>query len=55
MFWSDPGFVANFFRAFFAILDRIGYFFLGGIFNIFFTVANADFFQSNVINTFYDF
>ncbi len=53
MFWSDPGFVANFFRAFFAILDRIGYFFLGGIFNIFFTVANADFFQSDVINTFY--
>ena len=53
MFWNDPGFLADFCRGFLAILDSIGYFFLGGIFNIFFIVANASFFQGDVINTFY--
>ena len=53
MFWSDPGFVADFLRGFMAVLDHIGYFFLGGIFNIFFTIVNADIFQGNVIDTFY--
>ena len=53
MFWSDPGFLANFCRGFLAILDSIGYFFLNGIFNIFFTIANASFFQGDVIDTFY--
>lgn len=53
MFWNDPGFSADFCRGFLAILDSIGYFFLGGIFNIFFIVANASFFQGDVINTFY--
>lgn len=53
MFWGDPGIISNFLRAFFSILDSIGYFFLGGIFNVFFDIANAQFFQSGVINTFY--
>lgn len=53
MFWNDPGFLADFCRGFLAILDSIGYFFLGGIFNIFFIVANASFFQGDVIDTFY--
>ena len=53
MFWSDPGFVADFIRGFFAILDSIGYFFLSGIFNIFFDIANATIFQGDTINTFY--
>ena len=53
MFWNDPGFLADFCRGFLAILDSIGYFFLGGLFNIFFIVANASFFQGDVIDTFY--
>ena len=53
MFWSDPGFIADFIRGFFAILDSIGYFFLSGIFNIFFDIANATIFQGDTINTFY--
>lgn len=53
MFWGDPGIFSNFFRWFFSLLDGIGYFFLGGIFNVFFTIANAQFFQGDVINTFY--
>ena len=52
--WSNPGFVSNFIRWFFSILDNIGYFFLSGIFNIFFTIANANFFQGDVINEFYE-
>lgn len=51
--WSNPGFIADFLRGFFTMLDGVGYFFLGGIFNIFFTIANAQFFQSDVIDTFY--
>ncbi len=51
--WSNPGFIGDFLRGFFSILDSIGYFFLSGIFNIFFTIANADIFQGSVINTFY--
>ena len=35
------------------MLDSIGYFFLSGIFNVFFAVANAQFLQGGVINTFY--
>ena len=54
MLWGDPGFIANFIRWFFSILDSIGYFFLSGIFNVFFTVANATFFQGDVINDFYE-
>ena len=54
MLWGDPGFIANFIRWFFSILDSIGYFFLSGIFNVFFTVANATFFQGDVINEFYE-
>ena len=53
MFWNDPSFISEFLRGFFSILDSIGYFFLNGIFNIFFTIANASFFQGDVINTFY--
>ena len=51
--WSNPGFISDFLRNFFSILDSIGYFFLSGIFNIFFTIVNADIFQGDVINTFY--
>ena len=51
--WSNPGFIGDFLRGFFSILDSIGYFFLSGIFNIFFTIANAEIFQGSVINTFY--
>lgn len=54
MFWGDPGVISNFLRAFFSILDSIGYFFLGGIFNVFFDIANAQFFQTDVINNFYE-
>ena len=53
MFWNDPGFLADFCRGFLAMLDNIGYFFLSGIFDIFFAIANADIFQGSVINTFY--
>ena len=53
MFWTDPGFIADFCRGFFAILDSIGYFFLSGIFDIFFDIVNADILQGNVINEFY--
>ena len=53
MFLNDPNFISEFLRGFFSILDSIGYFFLNGIFNIFFTIANASFFQGDVINTFY--
>ncbi len=51
--WDNPGFIGDFLRGFFAILDRIGYFFLSGIFNIFFDIANATIFQGDTINTFY--
>lgn len=53
MFWGDPGFVANIFRWFFSLLDSIGYFFLSGIFNIFFLIASAEIFQGDLISTFY--
>ena len=53
MFWGDPGFVANTFRWFFSLLDSIGYFFLSGIFNIFFLIASAEIFQGDLISTFY--
>lgn len=52
--WSNPGFIGDFLRGFFSILDSIGYFFLSGIFNIFFTIANAEIFQGDIINTFYE-
>lgn len=51
--WSNPGFVGDFLRGFFAILDRIGYFFLGGIYNIFFLIASSKIFQGDVIDEFY--
>ena len=53
MFWGDPGIFSNFFRWFFSLLDSVGYFFLSGIFNVFFDIANAQFFQSGVIDTFF--
>ena len=53
MFWNNPGFLADFIRGFFAVLDSIGYFFLSGIFDIFFAIANADIFQGDIINEFY--
>lgn len=51
--WSNPGFIADFLRGFFSILDSIGYFFLSGIFDIFFVIASANIFQGDIINTFY--
>lgn len=53
MFWGDPGFISNFVRGIVANLDSIGYYFLGGIFNIFFAIANAQFFQGDIIDDFY--
>lgn len=51
--WNSPNFLSEFIRGFFSVLDSIGYFFLSGIFNIFFIIANATFFQGDVINDFY--
>ena len=51
--WSNPGFIGDFLRGFFAILDRIGYFFLAGIYDIFFSIASSEIFQGDVINDFY--
>lgn len=51
--WNSPNFLSEFIRGFFSVLDSIGYFFLSGIFNIFFIIANATFFQGDVINEFY--
>lgn len=51
---SNPGFVGDFLRGIFTALDNLGYFFLGGIFNIFFSIASAELFQGEVFNTFFE-
>ena len=51
---SDPGFIGDFLRGIFTALDNLGYFFLGGIFNIFFSIASAELFQGEVFNTFFE-
>ena len=43
----------NIFRDLFAALDGLGYFLLSGIYNIFFTVANAKILEGDFITTFY--
>ena len=50
---GNPGFLGDFIRGFFSMLDSVGYFFLSGIFDIFFTVVNAEIFQGDILNTFY--
>ena len=52
--FSDPGFLNDFFRSIFTALDNFGYFFVDGIFSIFFTIVNADIFSGVVINKFYE-
>ena len=51
---SNPGFIGDFLRGIFTALDNLGYFFLGGIFNIFFSIASAELFQGEVFNTFFE-
>lgn len=52
--FSNPGWLNDIFRSFFTALDNFGYFFVDGVFSIFFTIVNADIFSGVVINTFYE-
>ena len=52
--FSNPGFIGDFLRGIFTALDNLGYFFLGGIFNIFFSIASAELFQGEVFNDFFE-
>lgn len=51
--FSEPGWLNDFLRTIFAGLDNVGYFFVEGIFNVFFTIVNADLFSGSLINQFY--
>ena len=51
--FSNPGWLDDFLRTIFSGLDNVGYFFVEGIFNVFFTIVNADLFSGDIINTFY--
>ena len=44
---------SNAIRSLFSLLDSVGYFLLSGVYNIFFTVANAKIFEGDVINEFF--
>ena len=52
--FSDPGWLNDFFRTIFTALDNFGYFFLNGIFSVFFTIVNAELFSGELISTFYE-
>lgn len=52
-FFGDPNFLNDALRSIFSGLDSLGYFLLDAVYNIFFTVANANIFQGVTINTFY--
>ena len=51
--FSEPGWLNDFLRTILAGLDNVGYFFVEGIFNVFFTIVNADLFSGSLINQFY--
>lgn len=51
--FSEPGWLNDFLRTIFTGLDNVGYFFVEGIFNVFFTIVNADLFSGSLINQFY--
>ena len=52
-FFGGPNFLNDALRSIFSALDSLGYFLLDAVYNIFFTVANANIFQGVTINTFY--
>ncbi|HIT37108.1 MAG TPA: hypothetical protein IAB59_01345 [Candidatus Onthousia faecipullorum] len=53
-FFGDPNFLNDALRSIFSGLDSLGYFLLDAVYNIFFTVANANIFQGVTINIFYE-
>lgn len=50
---GNQGWFADAIRTFFTVLDGFGYFLLSSVYDIFFTVANAQIFQGDIINSFY--
>ena len=52
-FFQDVGFLSDALRFIFSGLDNLGYFLLDAVYDIFFTVSNANIFQGTAINTFY--
>ena len=48
--FSNPGWLNDIFRSFFTALDNFGYFFVNGVFSIFFTIVNADISRVDNIN-----
>lgn len=52
-FFQDVGFLSDALRFIFCGLDNLGYFLLDAVYDIFFTVSNANIFQGTAINTFY--
>ena len=50
---GDPWWLLDFLRTIFSALDSFGYSLLSGMYNIFFTVANAELFSGDIIDTFY--
>lgn len=53
LFWTGPNFLNDALRTIFTLLDNLGYFLLSAVYDIFFTVANANIFQGTLINAFY--
>ena len=52
-FFQNPNFFNDALRTLFSLLDNLGYFLLGAVYDIFFTVTNSNIFQGTAINTFY--
>lgn len=50
---NNPSGIINFTRFIFVGIESVGYFLVSGAYNIFFTVANAQLFSGDIINTFY--
>ena len=50
---SDPNFIYDGFRTFLSIFDAIAVTLLGGIYKVFFLVANATIISGDVIKVFY--
>lgn len=50
---NNPGWFAEFFRSLFAALDAVGYWLLEGIYDVFFTVSNAEILSGNTMNDLY--
>lgn len=50
---SNPGWISNILRNIFSFFDSLGFTIVSAIYNIFFTIANAEIFSGNIMNDFF--